>query len=203
VADANGCVDTYSQTVNIGCVPLPIQLLSFDAKEDDGTVLVEWATATEQDNDHFTVERSRDGVTFNDLGSQAGAGNSNEVTHYAFVDRDPLQGWSYYRLRQIDLDGTSTLSRVVSIQLQNNLWHLSVFPQPAHDQCTVALDMSSGGMLILELRDMLGSAVWRSSGTVEAGAGKVNIDLRDILPGTYLLRVVLGNDQRTQLIVVE
>ncbi len=203
VADANGCVDTYSQTVNIGCVPLPIQLLSFDAKEDDGTVLVEWVTATEQDNDHFTVERSRDGVTFSDLGSQAGAGTSSHTNHYSFIDPDPLQGWSYYRLRQTDLDGTSTLSRVVSVHLENNLRHLSVFPQPAHDQCTVTLDMSSGGVLTLELRDMLGSAVWRSSGTVETGAGKVNVDLRDLLPGTYLLRVVLGNEQRTRLIAVE
>lgn len=203
VADANGCVDTYSQTVNIGCIPLPIQILSFDAKEDDGAVLVEWATATEQDNDHFSVERSRDGAGFVELGIVDALGNSDQTGRYTFIDREPLDGWSYYRLRQIDIDGSETYSNAVAVHLTNNISGLKIHPQPAHDQCTVTLSLNEGDVLQIELRDMLGSTVLRRSSHVESGCGSFTLDLSGLGPGTYLLRVVVDKEQRTRLISVE
>ncbi len=97
--------------------PLPITLLSFDAQAAGSVVDLYWATASEMNNEHFTVERSADGNTFLPLLRVPGAGNSTVTLEYGAVDDAPLQGLSYYRLRQTDFDGTSTLSNVVSVRM--------------------------------------------------------------------------------------
>lgn len=96
--------------------PLPIELIYFGVRNDAGGVTLQWTTATEIDNDHFTVERSADGQAFSAIAVVPGAGTSLSVLHYSEPDPSPLMGTSYYRLRQTDHDGTTTLSPVVSIR---------------------------------------------------------------------------------------
>lgn len=95
--------------------PLPIALLEFNAKPEGTVVRVEWATASERDNALFTVERSRDGVVFETVAHVPGAGTSNTLQNYTEIDPSPLAGLSYYRLRQTDVDGTSTVSNLVAV----------------------------------------------------------------------------------------
>ncbi|MCB0763586.1 MAG: hypothetical protein KDB84_02700 [Flavobacteriales bacterium] len=97
------------------CIVLPVELLSFTARPEGDMVLVEWSTASETRNDHFTVERSRDGTEYQVIGTVDGAGNSQEVIDYRHYDRDPLNGVGYYRLGQTDLDGTVNYSNVVPV----------------------------------------------------------------------------------------
>jgi len=91
----------------IDAQPLPVQLLAFDAVYNGNTVDVSWSTASEINNDHFTIERSPDALEFEPVGLQPGAGNSTGIRRYYFEDLSPLQGVSYYRLKQTDYDGTS------------------------------------------------------------------------------------------------
>lgn len=95
---------------------LPVELLHFNAASAGDRVVLVWATATEQHNDFFTVERGVDGSTFHPLGEIAGAGESQTTVHYAFHDEAPCAGTAYYRLKQTDTDGTSTYSDVVRIE---------------------------------------------------------------------------------------
>jgi hypothetical protein len=110
----NAANDLFRRMLLCGIV-LPVELLAFTARNDGPAVLLEWATATETGNDHFTVERSSDAATFEAVLHAPGAGHSQVVVHYMAHDRSPLTGTSFYRLRQTDQDGTSTLGPVVAV----------------------------------------------------------------------------------------
>jgi hypothetical protein len=97
--------------------PLPVTLASFTAQARLGQVLLRWATATEQANAQFELERSADGRRFETVYTVAGQGTTASAHTYSHLDAQPLPGLSYYRLRQVDLGGTSTYSPVVSVQL--------------------------------------------------------------------------------------
>ncbi|MBI1835702.1 MAG: hypothetical protein HYR91_00400, partial [Flavobacteriia bacterium] len=100
-----------------GAVALPVELLSFEAKPYQGNVKVNWKTANELDNDFFNVERSFDGIDFNLICEVDGAGNSNHVISYFYIDNEFQKGVNYYRLRQTDFNGKTTLSKIVSIDM--------------------------------------------------------------------------------------
>lgn len=113
--------------------PLPIELLYFDARPNGNVVNLFWATATEQNNDFFSIERSRDGVKFEDITRTPGAGNSTGRKDYSAVDAKPLPGLSYYRLRQTDFNGATTVSQVVAVHMEGEDNDIKVFPNPADD----------------------------------------------------------------------
>ena len=95
--------------------PLPVELLWFTATPSGDVVDLDWTTATEIDNDYFTVERSADAINWLPILEVNGAGNSQHEIAYSSGDQQPLSGLSYYRLRQTDFDGTSSLSQVVPV----------------------------------------------------------------------------------------
>jgi hypothetical protein len=92
--------------------PLPVSLLYFDALAVDNKVKTRWATASETNNDYFTVERSANALDFMPVGVVNGSGQSNTLLQYSFTDADPLPGLSYYRLKQTDFDGSVTYSEI-------------------------------------------------------------------------------------------
>ncbi|MBR4582613.1 MAG: hypothetical protein IKO34_02245, partial [Bacteroidales bacterium] len=92
---------------------LPIELTSFTATCDGRSALVEWTTATEKNNDYFSLERSDDAINFTEVARVAGAGNSIEPIDYAYNDYSIHGGDNYYRLVQVDYDGTRTVSEVI------------------------------------------------------------------------------------------
>ncbi|MEO8588719.1 MAG: hypothetical protein ABI432_05070 [Flavobacteriales bacterium] len=96
--------------------PQPIELISFDAKAMGQLVRSEWTTASETNNDYFLLERSTDASVFASVGTVRGAVHSTVERHYVFDDVEPITGLGYYRLRQVDLDGTSSVSRTVSVE---------------------------------------------------------------------------------------
>jgi hypothetical protein len=111
--------------------PLPISLLSFDVFLLGDEAEVRWETASEINNHFFTVERSTDAEHFTAVFTKAGAGNSTERRHYREYDRNPLGGVSYYRLKQTDFDGNTTVSRPVSLNFSGQRTPLSFYPNPA------------------------------------------------------------------------
>lgn len=113
--------DTHTNTVpwcGVSCA-LPVELAAFSAKvsENNREVNLEWSTASELNNDYFTIERSADGLVWEDITSVDGAGTSSELNSYFGADHFPLAGTSYYRVKQTDFDGSSdyTEVRVVNI----------------------------------------------------------------------------------------
>ena len=138
IAIRTGYTSFSEHAVGGGDSPLPIELLSFEATLEEQVVDLAWKTATEINNDFFTVERSDNGVEFEEVLKADGAGNSNVVLDYFETDYEPLSGVSYYRLKQTDYDGQYSYSDIVVVSTENpendegeeNL-DFTVFPNPS------------------------------------------------------------------------
>lgn len=117
-------------TINATQTPLPVKLLSFNARENNNGVKLLWETATETNNDHFTLYRSSDGVTYTKFADIPGAGNSSKKLSYRYDDQDALTSRTYYKLEQVDYDGTATMLQVTSIDVNTEKTPLALFPNP-------------------------------------------------------------------------
>jgi len=115
--------------------PLPIELLSFDASLVAQQVELSWTTLTETNNDYFIVQKSADTQNWQDIAEVDGAGNSQQIRNYQFIDEEVLTGISYYRIKQVDFDGTSSYSRTRSVWYQP-LSEIDVllYPNPSQHQ---------------------------------------------------------------------
>lgn len=175
-------------TLKLGQVsPLPIELLSFTAKPVVNKVVrCDWVTASEIDNDYFTIERSKNGIDFETAGITDGAGNSNYQLSYAFTDTDPYRGLSYYRLKQTDFDGRSSYSEIVAVMLtaKNSLIGI---PNPASNEFTVYFDSEMA--YDFTLTDMNGRVVFEKQ---EITSG-YSIDTSPFASGMY--QVKLSNEK--------
>lgn len=113
--------------------PLPITLSGLSANVTNrNSVLLEWSTSTEINNDYFSIEKSSDGEHFDFVANVKGSGNSNTTKNYSLEDRKPYYGKSYYRLKQTDFDGNYTYSRIVKVEIKDERQPvLTLFPNPA------------------------------------------------------------------------
>ena len=120
-----------SRTVSVPAnAVLPVQMASFTVSFDFNKVRLDWSTASEENNAYFTIERSADGTTFSPLSKIKGAGNSTSLVSYHYTDETPANGTSYYRIRQTDFDGRSTVSEVRMIKNNNSAKTISLYPLP-------------------------------------------------------------------------
>lgn len=112
--------------------PLPVELISFEARLTDKGVILDWSTASEINNDYFIIQRSTDGIRFTNLGTIDGNGTINQISKYYFVDHRPTYGVAYYRLAQYDYDGTETLFDpvVINNDLFRSQLSITLFPNP-------------------------------------------------------------------------
>ena len=171
---------------------LPVNLLAFSGEVDGAVNRLNWMTATERQNAGFELQRSADGETFHELAFIAGRGNSTVAQQYDLTDAQPLEGTSYYRLVQVDFDGTQTLSPVVSISRTAATW--SVLPNPVG--ATRILDVRTGGktpQFVLHAID--GKPVRHFE------PGRTQLSLAGLPAGLYLLRNRV--DGQVQRVIVE
>ena len=115
-------------TLSLTSTPLPVELLMFTAAPNrQRQVEINWETASETGNHYFTVERSKDGLHFEEIDKVNGAGNSSVLLYYKTLDRKPLSGISYYRLKQTDFNGSFIYSKSVKVTLDGNNAGISLF----------------------------------------------------------------------------
>ena len=163
--------------------PLPIELLSFTATPGDRLVELRWSTASEQDNAWFTVERSPDAIHYDPILHVPGAGNSQQVLEYGDRDPEPLSGLSYYRLRQTDQNGTSTVSGAVPVYFHGHGREALAVLQGAEG--TFVLHGFATGST-LEVLDLTGRVVARSTVVSE---GLAPVPTERLPHGVYVLRI--------------
>lgn len=172
--------------------PLPVELSSFTARLKEGQVQLNWTTATELNNDYFVLERSLDGHTFDPLETIAGQGTISEPTQYAYTDsRVPYQlnQLIYYRLKQVDYDGTTTYPGLVVVK--NNLLNIGkVWPTQFQDVFYVAAESRQEERLTLQLFNQQGQQVLQRSYTLAEGVHQLEVNgLRNLQPGLYYLHL--------------
>ena len=114
---------------------LPVELISFEAKCNNNYVELIWITATETHSDYFIVQKSNDAISWKNLGEIQAAGNSSSISKYKYIDINRVSGNLYYRLIQVDFDGTTSLSNIVSVNCSDEFENLqnTIYPNPAND----------------------------------------------------------------------
>lgn len=177
---------------------LPVHFASFTVTSTLCEVDVKWSTATEDNNAFFVVERSTDGVAFGALAQIPGAGNSTLLRTYAYKDRSPAPGNSYYRIRQVDLDGRHTTTGIQAARLQcGNEAAIKVYPTITRSQVNVFLTEGFKGAQV-SLFDLSGR---RMPVMIQRSSLKCTISMSGIPSGQYMVQVVKDHNAQTFKIV--
>ena len=155
--------------------PLPVELITFNAFDKGAEVELEWETVSERNNKSFVIERAGNDLQWETIGQMAGSGTTDEMQQYIFTDEKPLAGESYYRLRNVDMDGREEVSDAVSISRYKSAG-VSVFPNPAIDYLQVSTSQESR----LLIYNALGALVLDQN--VNGGS---MISVADLQPGYY------------------
>lgn len=161
--------------------PLPVELVSFQAVPVDAHVDITWITATELNSAYFIVQRSPDGEHWTELDRLPAAGFSHTPLNYRTHDTEPLGGTSYYRLLQVDIDGSQALSDLVPVRFHAGVHQLHAWPNPANERITVRHD-PTWERPEFRLVDHMGRVVRTD---VVHAAGQLSFDVRGIANGTY------------------
>lgn len=173
--------------------PLPIELLSFDAVPEADKVFLSWVTASERDNAFFTILRSDDGIGFEAIERLDGAGQSATALNYSTIDASPLDGVSYYKLRQTDVNGDETESATVTVHRFSAGSAPMLYPNPVEGQLFVS-GLPDGPAELLVL-DATGRVVLRKR--KESDGPRIDLDVAGLPIGMYTLRLINGGNQRT------
>ncbi len=176
----------------VGPTPLPVTLLSFDVTRKGKTVAVQWATASEKNNDYFDVERSIDGgKSYASIGIVHGNGTTATQKQYMFNDNNPSQtDENCYRLKQVDFDGNYEYTDIKCVNFGAVNTAVKVRPNPASDRLQVNLAADTKGSSEIQIIDMLGQVVHTQ--VIDAGAQMVNLEVQNLASGAYILRVQTG-----------
>ncbi|MGF1534787.1 MAG: T9SS type A sorting domain-containing protein [Bernardetiaceae bacterium] len=174
--------------------PLPVTWLSFTAEPAHNTdALLEWATAQEDNNSHFVLERSADGKTFTYLASVP-AYNLPTGGRYTYLDENAVhaaeQGVLYYRLQQIDLDGAYSYAPVRQVYFETTTFDiLSLMPNPFHDQVRIKYQIPQTGLVQIQITDVLGRILAKEEVFQTPGIQTLTLDGISWSSGTYLVQM--------------
>lgn len=168
-------------------IPLPIELLSFEASAWEGqSVVLDWSTATERNNDYFTIERSLNGLDWEFVAKVGGAGNSATILNYKTYDFTPHNGLSYYRLKQTDFDGQFTYSDIRSVMFDAKEGQVKVYPNYVYDSFT--LEGSESELSTIELYTSSGQQVTSLAKIEKKTNERYKLDIRRLAAGIYYVK---------------
>lgn len=193
----------YLDDINIGtCAAriLPVEWIDFTAVLQQKEVRLNWSTAEEENNAGFFIERSMDGQSFVDLGFVPSAGTTGSEYDYLDKKLPTTANYLYYRLRQEDLDGRTSYSLIREVKLESS-GEWSIYPNPAHNSCTLSFPSATFLTATVSLRDLKGRELlkytdWRP-------ATDLLIDLENIPSGVYLIRIETESNSTLQRIVID
>lgn len=178
----SGQAEDYGVTV---LAALPVELVTFKAEEENKKVKVNWQTASERESSHFVIERSKDLYEFEEVANIDAKGTTSQSNNYTWLDENPYLGISYYRLTQIDKDGTPHLYRSVAVLIEDDDKSVTVFPNPSEGG-TIQVKGENLKQYDFSLLTSIGDVV--SSKTEVVSENQVSvIPTQTLQSGTYLL----------------
>ncbi len=181
---------------------LPATITNFSGRKMNNSDLLEWTTASEQNNAYFNLQHGTDGVNFTTIAkvnSKAANGNSSSILNYNVENTKPQLGHNYYRLQQVDIDNHSTMNaKVVDIIWGTNGSTVSIYPNPTQDVLNIDLYTTKVQNTTVKVLDMSGRIVKQVQARSEAGMNKLSLSLGDIASGVYTVQV-FENDQLTHV----
>ncbi|WP_420153877.1 T9SS type A sorting domain-containing protein [Siphonobacter sp.] len=181
----NPANDNSTTGIAVVDAPTPVTLASFTAKKEGLSAQLSWVTIQEKNTKSFEVEHSLDGRSWRNLGSVAAVGNSTTEQRYSYLDTDPANGLNYYRLRMVDFDGHTELSRSQSLSFERGL-QANVYPNPAVDYLTLDVKDASKVQNV-QILSSTGKAVY------ESATPAAQVKVSSLTKGLYLVRFQFKN----------
>lgn len=184
----NISIDVYTNNFS-GCITaLPIQLIHFDAlPAENKFVQTGWATASENNNDFFNVQRSKDAIDWETIAKVDGAGNSSTKLNYSYSDTNPHTGLSYYRLKQVDFDGNPEYSDIKSVYISSSQEReVKIYPNPTQNTITVIGDNEE--LSDINIINNIGQLMTTFVKVESFSKNKITLNLMNLPSGIYTIK---------------
>lgn len=192
--EKTGIADFSRWTLSSGNNPLPVQFLLFNVRCGGNSVIIIWKTAQEQNTARFTIERSQDGIQWTAIGTVSAAGNSTTERSYLYTDNSPLPGAAMYRIAEHDMDGRIQYTSIIRSDCgAKDNWKL--WPNPVQEMLWVNITTTGASSATIKIFDSKGSLVRSQQNTLLPGSNQLNIDMKNLSSGTYLVTVEWGKGQ--------
>jgi len=195
VTDENGC-DVKSETFIVDCMnPLPIELISFDGEALPTGNLLKWVTASEINNDFFTIKSSTNGIDYKEVSSVAGNGTNSGSSNYSYLHRSVSSGTTYYKLIQTDFDGTTVeVANIELVRAESTEFNIiSILPVPAINNLEITLQ-NAEEQTVFEIFDVIGRPVLKEIYNAEQGIDVFKLNVKNLSAGVYFISI-LNNDK--------
>jgi len=181
--------------------PLPVSLVHFSGQVLENDVLIQWKTATESNNDYFILERASSSREFEPIHKVEGAGDSDLLLEYDFMDRNPFAGHNFYRLKQVDFDGAHEYSSTILINNESLPKSWSVYPNPFVDDITFIFGGDLEGEAELIFYNLAGKKI--NSYHLNMVNGRLNINHLQLPDGVYTMKLIHNGQEFTQKVIKE
>jgi len=183
-------ITTFSDFTGVGSgTALPVSLLNFDGKCDDGEVSFHWATASEINNHYFTIEESETGANWYEMHKENGHGNTNNYISYDIQFKPRYNGGSYFRLKQVDFNGETTLYDPIYVTCKNSDNLVTILPNPVSDLAKVNIKASSNFEMQMNLFSSSGQIIFSRNIQVRQGENEFGLDVSALPAGAYHLQM--------------
>lgn len=202
--DPGGGLSLSPGFINNGCasppfVLLPVTLEAFTASYRNHLAELSWSTTMELNASHFEVLKSTDGAHYETIGQVQVTGNSGTTTRYHFTDPDPSEGRRFYRLRTVDIDGSTELSRIISLRASASGVTLNaIYPNPVTDELIVEWNGISSMKTQVSIRDMAGRLLQTTTVVTLSGFNQLKLNTSQLSAGQYFLSLDPGNGNIVQ-----
>jgi hypothetical protein len=187
----------YPASINPGMTPLPVTLISFTATAAKTDVVLNWSTAQEMNVNYFTIQRSGNGSSWEDIQQVAATGAGNSEAVYTEYDTAPLTGNAYYRLMMTDKDGGISYSAIAGVSFNIAVSSLSIYPNPASSY--LQINFSNTENYTVSLINSLGQPV---ANGVSANASQLVLDVSRLKAGIYFVHIARDGFSETKEIVI-
>jgi hypothetical protein len=165
-------------------------------------IMITWATSVESNNSVFMVQRSTNGKEFSNVGTVKGAGNSKTTKPYHFLDASSSSAKVYYRLRQVDYDGTFSHTEIAAVvkKLENNMTVVNMGNENVTKEYNFTLDALQEGDITILIKDGAGKKVSEQKKHLINGLNNIRIDVSSEKEGTYKIVLIRGSEEKTLVI---
>jgi len=182
---------------------LPIELIDYTGEALQEGNMLKWITASEIENDYFTIESSTDGVEFKKMTTVKGNGTISEPVSYVYLDRAAVKGITYYRLSQTDFDGTTAKVGVIAVERGESSFNITdLYPIPTSDFINVDFIAPEQSVIDIEVYDLIGKTIATYKVTSD-GANLLTLEVADYPAGVYFIALTSNDNKVTQKFVIE
>jgi hypothetical protein len=209
-SNTSACTAAQEALFASDCNPstLPVTWLYFTARANDShEVALNWATASEINNDRFEIERSADGSSFEKIGTVNGNGNSVQTIEYSFKDTTVQGGVYYYRLKQVDFDGHFEYSTITAATIDSDLSSLKVKLASStlvqQGNISLEIEVARDEMVEITVVDLGGRVIHQDRRSVRAGINTQELQLNTPSKGLSFITVSTGQDRQVNKVVIE